>query len=45
MSRKQEQQKFQAWNKRYPADKWEIERNKRIKKFQGNYNLFISKTE
>lgn len=38
---KQELQKFQAWDKTYPSDVWEIERNKRIAKMQGNANLFI----
>lgn len=40
---KQEMKKYQAWNKEYPADEWEIERNKRIAKKQGNVNPFISK--
>lgn len=40
---KQELKKYQAWNKEYPADEWEIERNKRIAKKQGNVNPFISK--
>lgn len=38
---KQEMKKYKAWNKQYPADKWEIERNKRITKIQGNRNDFI----
>jgi len=38
---KQEMKKYKAWNKQYPADKWEIERNKRIAKKQGNFNEFI----
>ena len=38
---KQELKKYEAWNKEYPADDWEIERNKRIKKIQGNENPFI----
>ena len=38
---KQELRKYNAWNKEYPADAWEIERNKRIKKIQGNANPFI----
>lgn len=38
---KQELKKYKAWNKQYPADEWEIERNKRIKKVQGNLNPFI----
>lgn len=39
---KQEKQKFEAWHKMYPANEWEIERNKRITKIQGNSNEFIS---
>jgi len=38
---KQELKKYQAWNKQYPADEWEIKRNKRIAKMQGNLNTFI----
>ncbi len=38
---KQEFKKYQAWNKQYPANEWEIERNKRIAKKQGNLNTFI----
>ncbi len=38
---KQELRKYNAWNKEYRADAWEIERNKRIKKIQGNANPFI----
>lgn len=37
----QEFQKFEAWDKTYPSDAWEIERNKRIEKIQGNGNPFI----
>jgi deoxyribonuclease-1 len=37
----QEMQKYSAWNKQYPADEWEIERNKMIGKVQGNKNEFI----
>lgn len=33
--------KFKAWDKEYPPTKWEIERNKRIAKKQGNLNGFI----
>lgn len=39
---KQEMQKFQAWNKMYPAHTWEKERNMRIKAVQGNANEFIN---
>lgn len=38
---KQELRKYKAWNKSYPADEWEKERNKRITKKQGNANPFI----
>lgn len=38
---KQELQKFEVWNKLYKPNKWEIERNKRIAKIQGNKNPFI----
>ena len=37
---KQELKKYQAWNKEYPPIAWEIERNKRIAKVQGNINEF-----
>ncbi|QOY54014.1 endonuclease [Candidatus Sulfurimonas marisnigri] len=38
---KQELQKYNAWDKEYPADTWEIQRNNRIEKIQGNSNPFI----
>jgi len=38
---KQEQQKYEAWNKIYPPTQWEIKRNARIEKVQGNRNGFI----
>lgn len=38
---KQEMKKFKAWNKQYPPNEWEIERNSRIAKKQGNDNPFI----
>jgi len=37
----QELKKFKIWNKNYPPNRWEIERNKRIAKIQGNFNEFI----
>lgn len=37
----QELKKFKSWNKQYPADTWEVERNHRIAQKQGNKNLFI----
>ena len=39
---KQELKKFKTWNKQYPVDSWEIERNKKIAKIQGNVNEFIT---
>jgi deoxyribonuclease-1 len=42
---KQEMKKYKAWNKQYPADDWEIERNKRIGKIQGNLNEYIDKVK
>ena len=33
--------KYKAWNKKYEADEWEVYRNKRIAKVQGNLNSFI----
>lgn len=39
---KQEQKKFQAWDKEDPVDAWENERNARIQKIQGNNNNFIN---
>jgi len=38
---KQELQKYQIWNKKYPPNAWEKERNKRIAKRQGDENPFI----
>ncbi len=38
---KQELKKYEIWNKAYPPDAWEIEKNKRIAKVQGNKNEFI----
>jgi len=38
---KQELKKYNAWNEQYPPSQWEIERNKRIAKVQGNLNSFI----
>lgn len=32
---------LEAWNRLDPVDDWEIERNKRIEKAQGNANGFI----
>lgn len=38
---KQEKQLFEAWDKLDPVDEWEIERNKKIEKIQGNINKFL----
>ncbi|WP_029841032.1 endonuclease, partial [Vibrio parahaemolyticus] len=38
---KQQTQLMSAWNKTYPVDKWECERDKRIAKVQGNHNPFV----
>ena len=38
---RQELRKYKLWNKQYPPNLWEIERNKRIAKKQGNLNQFI----
>ncbi|QQF52654.1 endonuclease [Campylobacter fetus] len=32
---------MQKWSNKYPPSRWEIKRNKLIKKAQGNYNEFI----
>jgi deoxyribonuclease I len=37
----QELNKFSAWNKEDPADRWEIEKNKHIQAIQGNENPLI----
>lgn len=38
---KQEHKKYEIWNKTYPPDAWEIERNKRIAQKQGTANMYI----
>jgi deoxyribonuclease-1 len=38
---KQEMKKYKAWNIQYPPNTWEVERNKRIIKVQGNSNPYI----
>jgi len=38
---KQELQKYESWDKFYPPNAWEIERNKKIANRQGNANFFI----
>lgn len=32
---------FEVWNKQDPVDKWELEKNRRIKEVQGNSNKYI----
>ena len=39
----QQRKLFEAWDRQYPADSWECERNRRIGKLQGNTNPFIEK--
>lgn len=39
---KQDKQLFCAWAKTYPVDDWEIERNRRIVKLQGEGNPFVT---
>jgi len=38
---KQEQLKFNSWNKEDPVDEWEYQRNKSIINIQGNLNSYI----
>ena len=40
---KQQNQLMTAWNKLYPVDTWECERERRIFKIQGNHNPFVFK--
>ncbi|MBE0513921.1 endonuclease [Sulfurimonas sp.] len=40
---KQEMLKYEAWNKMYPSNEWEVERSGRIAKIQGSSNIFILK--
>ncbi|MCG9599104.1 endonuclease [Vibrio sp. Isolate25] len=40
---KQQNQLMAAWNKLYPVDTWECERERRIFKIQGNHNPFVFK--
>ncbi|MFM5451036.1 endonuclease [Aeromonas veronii] len=39
----QQRKLFEAWDRQYPAEGWECERNRRIGKLQGNTNPFIEK--
>ncbi|QSA20104.1 endonuclease, partial [Vibrio furnissii] len=32
---------MQVWNRQYPVDSWECERDQRIFKVQGNHNPFV----
>lgn len=36
-----QRQLMNAWNKMYPPDEWEIERDNRIARLQGNHNPFV----
>ncbi|ELS3717101.1 endonuclease I family protein [Vibrio fluvialis] len=38
---KSQTQLMQVWNRQYPVDKWECERDQRIFKIQGNHNPFV----
>jgi len=38
---KQERKMMEAWNKSDPVSSWEIEKNKRVEKLQGNKNKYI----
>lgn len=38
---KQQRNLMNAWNKQFPVDKWECERETRIHKIQGNHNPFV----
>ncbi len=38
---KQQTNLMNAWNKTYPADVWECQRDKRIAQIQGNHNPFV----
>lgn len=38
---KQERKMMEVWNKLDPVDEWEIIKNKRVFKLQGNKNSFI----
>lgn len=39
---KSERKMMEIWSKNDPVDKWEITKNKRIEKYQGNKNRFIT---
>nr|WP_246616432.1 endonuclease [Thaumasiovibrio subtropicus] len=38
---KAQRQLLQAWDKQYPVDVWECERDKRIARVQGNHNPYV----
>lgn len=40
---KQERKMMESWNKLDPVDKWEILKNNRVKRLQGNKNKYINK--
>ncbi|MEN9660036.1 MAG: hypothetical protein RL571_3501 [Pseudomonadota bacterium] len=42
---KQDQQLMCAWAKTYPVDDWEVKRNQRIIKLQGDGNHFVSESK
>ena len=38
---RQQRRLMESWNRLYPPDTWECERDRRIARFQGNHNPFI----
>lgn len=38
---RQQTQLFQVWDKRYPVNDWECERDERIARVQGNHNSYV----
>lgn len=38
-----QRQLFETWNKQFPPDEWECEREKRIARVQGNRNEITAK--
>ena len=42
---KQERKMMESWNKLDPVDKWEILKNNRVKRLQGNKNKYINKNQ
>lgn len=40
---RQQEQLFQTWDRLFPPDRWECERNRRITRLQGNDNPFLTR--